>query len=175
VDYRYGLIASCPLVLLGLAQPWAARDRLPRREAWFMLGLFLAFWLFCGCVNYGRLQYNSGIRYMTSMLPFLFLLSAVVLVRLPRGVVYAIAVASLTISWCLAMHRDVERGFGVLDPMLHVFIGGFELPILTTVSRLGGAAGEFVARGTSPLPLFVLTGAILVGVWVRPRTRTLGG
>jgi len=42
------------------------------------------------------------------------------------------------------------------------------------VSRLGGTAGELVARGTSPLPLFVLTGAILVGVWARPRSRTLG-
>jgi hypothetical protein len=37
------------------------------------------------------------------------------------------------------------------------------------VSRLGGAAGEFVARGTSPLPLFVLTSAIVAGVWAGTR------
>jgi hypothetical protein len=166
-DYRYGLFVSCPLVLLALAAPWVDRGRLlPRRETYFMLALFAAFWLFCGCVNYGRLQFNSGIRYMTSMLPFLFLLAAVVLVRLPKRVVYAVAVTSVTLSWCLAMHRDVERGFGVLDPIIRVFLGGFELPVLTTMSRMGGAFGEFTAGGVSPLPLFLLLTAILRGVWM---------
>jgi hypothetical protein len=168
VDYRYGLFVSCPLALLALTQPWLARNAVPRREAWFILMLFVAFWLFCGGINYGRLQFNTGIRYMTSMLPFLFLLTAVVLVRLPWWIVYAIAIASVTLSWSLAMHRDVERGLGMLDPLVHVFIGGFELPVLTTISRLGKVGGEFVSRGVSPLPLFVLTGAILWGVWSRP-------
>jgi hypothetical protein len=168
-DYRYGLFTSCPLVLLALAQPWFDRTNMvPRREARFLLGICVAFWLFCGGVNYGRLQFNTGIRYMTAILPFLFILSAVVLARLNRGLVYAIAAASVTLSWCLAMHRDVERGFGVLDPVLHVFIGGFELPLLTTVSRMKNSFGEILARGVSPLPLFAFTAAILWGVWKLP-------
>jgi len=168
-DYRYGLFTSAPLVLLAFAAPWVDRGRLlPRREIWFMLALFAAFWLFCGSVNYGRLQYNTGIRYMTSMMPFLFVLSAVVLVRLPRGVTCTLVVVSVTLSWCLAMHRDVERGLGVLDPVLHVFIGGFELPVLTTLSRVRDGVSEFVARGVSPLPLFALAASLLYGVWRYP-------
>jgi hypothetical protein len=168
-DYRYGLFTSCPLVLLALAQPWLGRAGVvPRREARFLFGICLAFWLFCGGVNYGHLQFNTGIRYMTAILPLLFVLSAVVLVRLNRGVVYAIAVASVTLSWCLAMHRDVERGFGVLDPLLHVFVGGFELPLLTTVSRMRDSFGEILARGVSPLPVLALTAVVICGIWRRP-------
>jgi hypothetical protein len=165
-DYRYGLFTSCPLVLLALAQPWADRPRLlPRREAWTMLAMFAAFWIFCGGVNYGRLQFNTGVRYMTALLPFLFLLSAVVLRRLPPRVLALLVLVSVTLSWCLAMHRDVERGLGVLDPVLHVFIGGFELPLLTTLSRIGGGFSEFVARGVSPIPIFLLVAALLAVVW----------
>jgi hypothetical protein len=65
----------------------------------------------------------------------------------------------------MAMHRDVERGLGVLDPVLHVFLGGFKLPVFTVLSRMGDQLGEYVAHGVSPLPLFVLAAAILYGVW----------
>jgi hypothetical protein len=85
--------------------------------------------------------------------------------RLPRRAIYIIAVLSVTESWCLAMFRDVERGLGVLAPILHVFLGGFQLPALNTLSRMGGQYGEFFQHGVSPLPLFALAGAILYGVW----------
>jgi hypothetical protein len=171
-DYRYGLFVSCPLVLLALSQPWMDRgDVLPRREALFMLALFAAFWLFCGGVNYGRLQYNTGVRYMTAMLPFLFLLSAVVLVRLPAWLAYTVVVASVTVSWCLAMHRDVEHGFGVPGAVIQILIGGFELPVLTTLSRVPTAFGDLMPRSVSPLPLFALTGAAIYGIWAAPPAR----
>jgi hypothetical protein len=176
VDYRYGLFVSCPLVLLALAAPWVDRGRLlPARETIFVLGLFAAFWIFCGSVNYGRLQFNTGIRYMTAMLPLLFLPSAVVLLRLPRSATYGIAVVSVVVSWCLAMHRDVERGLGVLGAVIHVFVGGFELPALTTISRMQPTFGEFVERGVSPLPIFILVGAVLYGVWRSPLTPGVRG
>jgi hypothetical protein len=53
----------------------------------------------------------------------------------------------------------------VLAPVLHVFIGGFELPLLTTVSRMKDSFGEVLARGVSPLPIFTLTAVVLYGVW----------
>ena len=169
-DYRYGLFVSCPLMLLAFAAPWLDRERvLPRREMRFVLLLFAAFWLFCGSVNYGRLQFNTGIRYMTSMLPLLFLPAAVALVRLPQAALSGMVILSGTVSWCLAMHRDVERDLGVAGAVLHVLIGGFELPALTTVARMGDALGEFVARGVSPLPLFVLAGLASWGIWRAPR------
>jgi hypothetical protein len=115
--------------------------------------------------NYTRLQFNTGIRYLAPIFPFLFVPVAAVLARFPRRVVYFIALISVTISWCLAMHRDVERGLGMLAPIVHVFVGGFKLPVLTTLSRTGGTYGEFIAGGVSPLPLFCLTAAVLYGLW----------
>jgi hypothetical protein len=166
-DYRYGFFVSGPLFLLALAAPFV-RTRLARVEVWSMLALFAALWVFFSGSNYTRLQFNTGVRYMAPMFPFMFVPAAMVLVRLPRRVVYAIALVAVTVSWCLAMHRDVERGFGVFDPILHVFVGGFELPVLTVISQMSGSFGELVARGVSPLPLFALTGAILYGVWRSP-------
>ena len=99
------------------------------------------------------------------MFPFLFVPAAVVLMRLPRFAIYLIAVVSVTQSWCMAMYRDVERGLGVLDPILHVFLGGFQLPALTTLSRMGGQYGEFFQHGVSPLPLFAIAAVVLYGVW----------
>ena len=159
-DYRFGLFVSSPLMLLAVLCPLFnrnARHSLPVLELAFVLAIFVAFWVFFSGSNYTRLQFNTGIRYMAAMFPFLFVPAAVVLMRLPRLAIYFIAVFSVTESWCLAMHRDVERGLGVLDPILHVFFGGFKLPALTTLSRIGGGKyGEFFAHGVSPLPLFAL-------------------
>ncbi|MBL8191598.1 MAG: hypothetical protein JNK38_26505 [Acidobacteria bacterium] len=167
VDYRYGLFTSCPLFLLALMAWWAHRQE-KRLEAFHLIALALlslALWIFFSCVGYSRLQFNSGVRYFAPAFPLLFILAATVLMKLPRAIAYLIVVATVTESWCLAMHRDVERGFGVLDPVLHVFIGGFKLPVLTTLQNLGSQYGGFSAQGVSPLPLFALTAAILYGIW----------
>lgn len=167
-DYRYGLFVSCPLFLLALAA-WRANraegQRLEWLELWAMTALCVALWIFFSGVNYSRLQFNSGIRYMVPAFPLLFILAAIVLVRLPRIVIYFVAVAAVTEAWCMAMYRDVERGLGVLDPLLNVFIGGFRLPVLTTLSNLGGHYGGFSGQGVSPLPLFALLAVILYGLW----------
>src|SRR5262249_51809141 len=141
------------------------RRLMPKLELTTMLTLAAVLWVFFSGVNYTRLQANTGIRYLAPIFPLLFIPAALTLARLPRRVVYFLAVICVTESWCLAMHRDVERGLGVLDPILHVFIGGFELPALTTLSRMGAQLGEFTARGVTPLPLLALTAVILYGVW----------
>ncbi len=166
-DYRYGLFTSCPLFLLAFAAWWVNR-RHRQLESWELFSLAAisaALWIFFSCVGYSRLQFNSGIRYFAPAFPLLFILSAIVLMRLPKMPAYFIAVAALTESWCLAMYRDVERGLGVIDPLVNVFIGGFKLPALTTLQNMGGQYGGFSAQGVSPLPLFVLMAAILYGIW----------
>lgn len=167
VDYRYGLFTSCPLFLLALIAWWAHRqeNRLERFELISLALLSVALWMFFSCVGYSRLQFNSGIRYFAPAFPLLFILAATVLVKLPRLIGYFIVVAAIAQSWCLAMYRDVERGLGVFDPVVNVFIGGFKLPVLTTMQNLGGQYGNFSANGVSPLPLFLLTAAILYGIW----------
>jgi hypothetical protein len=167
-DYRYGLFVTGPLFLLALVAPFVNRGErrlMPGFELTAMLALSAALLIFFSGVNYTRLQFNTGIRYLTPIFPFLFIPAALALMRLPRRAIYFIAVICVAESWCLAMHRDVERGLGVFDPILHVFIGGFELPALTTLSRMGNQFGEFLSRGVSPIPVFALSAAILCGVW----------
>ncbi len=138
-DYRYGLFVTSPLLLLALLAPWINRNSrrvLPSLEMATLLGLFIGLWVFFSGSNYTRLQFNTGLRYMTPILPFLFVPAAIALMRLPRFAVYLVAIFSLAESWSLAMHRDVESSLGVLNPILHVFIGGFELPALTTLSQM---------------------------------------
>lgn len=174
-DRRYGLFISCPLFLLALATPWVNRGT-GRRVAAFELGAILAivaaFWLFCGGVSYARLQFNSGIRHLAPIFPFLFLPVAIVLSRLPAALVWLASVLTIAQAWCLAMYRDVEIGpLGVFDSVVQVFLGGFQLPALTTLSRLGGGVAAYFPHGVSPLPLFALTAAVLFVIWRAPRGR----
>jgi hypothetical protein len=171
-NYRFGLFVSCPIMLLALAAPFV--DRGPRRllPALELLGLFgicVALLLLFSSVNYTRLQSNTGIRYLSPVFPFMFVITAVVLVRLRPRLILLLGVAAVAQSWCLAMYRDVERGpFGVFEPMAQVLLGGFRLPALTTLSRLGGFEAYF-PYGPSPLPLFVLAAAVIYCVWKAPR------
>jgi hypothetical protein len=167
-DYRYGFFTTCPLFLLALAAPWLDRGRrrvLPVYETVFLLAVAVAFWLFCGGINYTRLQFNTGIRYLAPIFPFLFVPAAAALMRLPRPAVFFIGVLSIAQAWCLAMYRDVERGLGLLDPVLHVLFGGFTLPILSVLSRMGSQYGDYFAHGVSPLPVFAVAAALLFGLW----------
>lgn len=167
-DYRSGLFTSSPIILLAFLCPLLDRGHrrvLPKLEMVFILVIFAAFWIFFSGSNYSRLEYNTGVRFMTAMLPFIFVPVAVVLMRFPRLAVYFIAVLAVTESWTLAMYRDVERSLGLLEPVLHVFTGGLQLPALSTLSRMGSAYGDYVAHGVSPLPIFLLLAAILYGLW----------
>jgi hypothetical protein len=170
VDYHYGLFATCPLMLIALLAPWWNRGPkrvLPAREFALLMLVPVGLWLFCGGISYVRLQYNNGLRYLSPLLPYLFVAAAVVLVRLPRRFAYLLSVLAVIQAWSMAMYRDVERGFGVLDPILHVFIGGFQLPALTVISRMSGQYGDYASLGVSPLPVFAVAAALLCIIWTR--------
>src|SRR5262249_2814836 len=125
--------------------------------------------LFFGGVQYTRLQFTTGIRYLAPTFPLLFVPSVLVLNRFPPLAIYLFSVFCITQSCCLAMFRDLERGLALLYPISHVFLGGFQLPVLTTLSRFGNQYGDFFAAGVSPLPLFALIAAVLYGLWFFPR------
>lgn len=163
-DYRYGLLASCPLLLLALAAPWLKPPEFRAREMAVLLGIPAGLWLFCSGIAYARLQFNTGVRYLVPAVPFLFLCAAAVLVRLPRRIAYFAGLAAVAQAWCMAMYRDVERGFGILDPVARVFTGGFQLPVLSVLARMAEFR-EYTAGGVSPLPLFALTAAVVYGIW----------
>lgn len=172
-DHRYGLFAAAPVLALALVPRFLRRDRdrvLPLLEESACLLLFLGLWVFFSGNNYTRLQWNTGIRYMTPIIPFLFVPAAMVLLRLPRVFVYGIGIGSVVLGWCMAMNREVWRPLGVLEPVFRIFTGGFELPVLTTLERMRAMFGDRLPDPLSPLPLFVLAGAVIFLLWkVGPR------
>jgi hypothetical protein len=176
-DYRFGLFVSCPLFLLALASPFfraSGRAVLPRRELIVCGAIVLAFFLFFSGVHYTRWQFNTGIRYLAPTFPFLFLLSAVTLMRLPGLASRILGGVSIVFAWMMAMSRDVsggkveltdqDTGLGVLDPVLSVLGNGPQLPALTTLSRMEGYG--FLTSGLlQPWQLFLFLGVLLVLVW----------
>jgi hypothetical protein len=172
-DYRFGLFTSGPLLLLALAAPWLrGKLHIPKAELTFLFGGVAALWLFASAVQYAHLQFNTGVRYMAPAFALLFIPAALVLRRMSSTVQGLIAVIVITQAWCLAMFRDVERGLGVLEPVVRVFTGGLQLPFWTVLSRMGGEYPDYFAKGASTLPVFLFVAAVLYVVW-RPYLRTV--
>lgn len=171
---RFGLMISAPLLLLSLYVPaWRAKGRVVgRAELSCILILTAAFLLFCSANQYGRMQFNTGVRHAVPITPFLFLLAAGALVRLPPLLAGLVGVVTTWWSWCLAMYREVELGLGVPDSLVHITLGGFRLPWLTTLERMGAQFPGLFDRGASALPLLVLLAACLSAIWLTGRTST---
>jgi hypothetical protein len=137
---RYGLFVSAPLLLLALYVPgWLQRGRrlLGSAETCLVVWYTVAFFLFTAANQFSRMQFNSGIRHVVPVVPFVFLLAATILRRLPLWPAVGIGVAGTYWSWCLAMYRDVEQGVGVWEAIYHISTGGPQLPWLRTLAGLG--------------------------------------
>jgi hypothetical protein len=148
--------------LLSLYVPgWFRNERLMGPpEMYFILVFSLLFFLFCAANQYGRMQFNSGVRHVVPVTPFLFLVVAGVLVRMPAIIAALIGVLAAYWSWCLAMYRDVEHGLGVAEPVVRVTFEGFRFPWLTTLKNMG-----YFPDHTSALPLLLLLGTVLWVLW----------
>ena len=161
-DIRYGLFTSAPLLLLALWVPlWLRRPTrwLGRRELLLVALMTAGFFLFTAANQYSRLQFNSGVRHVVPVSPFVFLLAANVLVYLPRPWAVIFSLGGAYWSWCLAMYRDVEQGWGVFESLIHVSLEGPRLPWLTTLERMGYLSGSW--------SLFLLLAAafVIAALW----------
>lgn len=170
----FGLFTSAPLLLLALYAPgwFNSRTRLlPPRETLLALGFTVALFLFAAANQFGRLQFNSGVRYVVPAAPFLFLLAASFLLRLPRPLAVGIGLVATYWSWCLTMYRDVEQGLGVVESVRAITLGGPQLPWLRTLERLG-----YVPQGRWTILVLALLALVIAGVWLArsPRTARLG-
>ncbi|HVP31943.1 MAG TPA: hypothetical protein VMW35_22575 [Myxococcota bacterium] len=164
VDPRFGLFAFAPILALAFAAPLLGRAR-PRlaHDPLLVLcyGFFVALLLFASANQYGRLQFNTGVRYLVPAVPFLFLPLADVLLRLPRQLALLLGALALAFSWCLAMVRE-----DVPLSLTTVFVGGLRLPWLTVLGKMGGQyVGLLAGSAPDPLPLFLLAGGVLAILW----------
>lgn len=159
---RYGLYISAPILLL-VFLPSAWRNRRMRligaRETALVLYYSLGFLVFTAANQFSRMQFNTGVRHMVPVTPFLFLIAAGVLYRMPALFAGVLSVLGTYWSWSLAMYRDVELGLGIPDALFHITFEGFQLPWLKTLERMG-----YVAHG-SVWPIFLLSGALLWLLW----------
>jgi hypothetical protein len=163
---RFGLFTSAPLLLVALYPAAWLRESIRlvgRVEAGTIAVFVICLFLFCSANEYGRLQFNSGVRYIVPAVPFLFLLGAGVLLRLPTVVAALIGIGGVYWSWCLAMYRDVEQGWGVLESLIHITTGGPRLPWLMTLERMGYGAGQVM------LPLLLVCAIIVWWLWIGTR------
>ncbi|MEO8295416.1 MAG: hypothetical protein ABI613_07880 [Gemmatimonadota bacterium] len=164
IDSRFGLFVTAPILVLALAAPFVVRKGrsfLPAREAWFCLLMTAVFIVFFSFVQYTRLQWVTGIRYLAPILPFLFLPAAAVFLRLPRAIGLGLALVSLVINWCIAMVRSQGT---VFENVQRVFLEGPQLPWLTV---FGKTASQYAPWLTSVSPTFILllTAIIIYLIW----------
>ncbi len=160
-DLRFGLLAFCPLLLLGFPGLWLAPPSwLSRAEKWLLAAAALAFLMFCSANQFARMQWNTGIRYLVPMVPFLMVGVVVVLDRVPARARYALAAAAFAQSWAMAMVRE-----SVPDSLVGVLTHGPQLPWLTV---LGKMAPQYLRGLDGPppaSPLLLLTAAGLALLW----------
>ncbi len=170
-DQRFGLFVICPIVLLAFLGPFYIIFRktiVPVKETLFILSFFVAFTFFFSCMEYTRLQWVTGIRYMVPVIPLLFLLTAVVLIRLPKFIYYGIIFINVGVSWSMSMAR---RGVGVpeesmLESIFTVMSEGPQLPWLNTLSKMSVPyVHPLFLQVLSPVPIFILVGLIIYGIW----------
>lgn len=167
-DPRYGLFPTAPLFLLALAAPllrYRAGPRLPRRELLLCWAVTLAYVVFFSAVQYTRLQWVTGFRYLMPIIPVLFLPVAMALLRIPRVLAYALVVVSFVVTWSMTMVRSQT---GVLDAVIRTMLEGVRLPALTTLSRMSTQYAPWLDGYASPWPLLALVAAALFAIWWLP-------
>ncbi len=171
VHPAFGLFVSAPLLLLALGAPIVALRRnsfIPSRELLLCGLIAAAFIVFFSAVQYTRLQWSTGIRYLMPVIPFLFLPAAVTLVRAPKWLAWPIVVAAVTVSWSIAM---VRNQYGVHTNVIRVFVEGLQLPWLSTLGRMAKQYAPWLDGRPSALPVMLLTAVVVAGIWLIKRPR----
>ncbi|MGQ0642275.1 MAG: hypothetical protein ACT4P6_16125 [Gemmatimonadaceae bacterium] len=167
----FGLFVSAPLLILALGAPiiaWRRRSVVPTRELVLCGAIAVAFILFFSTVQYVRLQWSTGIRYLMPIVPFLFIAAAVTLMRLPKWLAWPMVLLAVTVSWSIAM---VRNQYGVHNNVIRVFIEGFQLPWLSTLGRMARQYAPWLEGRPSALPAMLLTAGIIAGIWLIKRPR----
>ena len=172
-DLRFGLLAFCPLLILGVPGLWLApASWFSQAEKWLLAAAALAFLLFCSANQFARMQWNTGVRYLVPMVPFLLLGVVVVLERMPARARQAIAVAAFAQAWALAMVRE-----SVPESLAGVLANGLQLPWLTVLGKMAPQYLQGLEGPPPAWPLMLIVAVMLGVLWSRvwrPRRAALG-
>lgn len=172
----FGLFVFAPLLILAIGTPIVAMRRksfIPNRELLLCGVISVAFIIFFSTVQYTRLQWSTGIRYLMPVVPFLFVAAVVTLVRLPKWLAWPAVLVAVLVSWSTAM---VRNQYGVHTNIMRVFVEGLQLPWLSTLGRMAKQYAPWLDGRPSALPAMLLTAALVAGIWLikRPRQALVG-
>jgi hypothetical protein len=159
---RFGLFTSAPILLLAFYAPaWLRKSSaiFERREIIFIVAFVSLFFVFCSANQFGRMQFNTGVRHIVPAAPFVFLLAANVILRMPVIAASMLGALGTYWMWCLVMYRDVEQGLGIPESIKNITLGGFQFPWLSTLERMG------YVQHASPLPLILVSAALIWILW----------
>jgi hypothetical protein len=145
----------------------------PARETVFLSAVAAGLILFFSTVEYTRLQWVTGIRYLVSAIPFLFVLVAAVLIRLPKPVAVLLGLMSIGEAWAMSMARRVgDPSDRVIDSILSVARDGVQLPWLTTLGNMGTRYMTLLGlQDLSAVPILVAGAVVICGLWWIPLGR----
>ena len=142
------ILFSHMFLAMGLVPPRRGDASAPlpfRAWCWVMLAS-LSFMLFAAANQYGRMQWNTGVRYLMPLVPFFFLAATNHLARM-RGVGLAIlGGAAVLHSWVVSMRR--ESVLGVLGDWDRFLREGPRLPWLDVLSRTATGRGAIPQGAT---------------------------
>lgn len=162
LDPRFGLLAFSPMLAGALVAPFLRRrpGGPGRAGVVFALAATAALLLFASSIQFARLQFNTGVRYLVPAVPLLFMLLVPVLVRAPAAIRVLLVFPTVVVSWSVAMARE-----SVPVSLAHVLFGGLELPWLTVLRKTAGSYAPYLADGVSPIPVFLVVGVLLWLLW----------
>lgn len=161
---RFGLFATCPLLILAFGAPFITRVRyrVPRRETWILLTYFALFVLFCSANQYSWLQTSTGFRYLVPVVPALALLAVQVGQALPRPMRWLLSGAALVQSVVIAAAHQSD----LLLAANALTRNRFELPWMIRLRATG-----LPVNWLWPVVIFLVL-AIAVGlIWRNPQLR----
>ncbi len=188
----YGLFVFGPILLLALlpAPRYVTTQNLifARNARIFtatFAGLFL---LFCAANQYSRMQWNTGVRYLMPLVPFLFLASCDRLARMSTWALVAVSVPAVIHTWILCMARDCNPNNDtwrdatsvgtwiaqlssetVPASYIRIWNEGLQLPWLRVLQLTSPANHPVLGQAWLPYVVLAICGFIIVGIWkVRP-------
>jgi hypothetical protein len=163
-DPRFGLFATCPMLILAFAAPFMTRVRyrIPRREMWILLAYFALFVLFCSANQYSWLQTSTGFRYLVPVVPALALLAVQAGQALPRPTRWLLSGAALAQSVIIAASHQSD----ILLAASALIRNRFELPWMIRLRATG-----LPVNWLWPLLTFLVLGLALALIWRNPQLR----
>lgn len=166
-DGRYGLIWSAPVLALAAVTPFLLRRQrpspIPRRELLLCYAITVAYVVFFSAVQYTRLQWVTGVRYLLPVVPFLFIAAVPALLRLPRVVTYTMIGASFITTWAMTLVRSQT---GIVDAIVRVALEGVQLPALRTLSRMSTQYVPWLEGYATSWPTMLVMAAVIVAIWL---------